>query len=238
MGKVIIYWLGANTSDNIDISVNGNLCSSINANVPHTVVLEDINLDDKLKFSMGSVKCTQKVKNMRYLCFNLEYDNIHNSLKCYNVKKHKDDMSVSDNLGEWFDRNVSSVIFTILFIVGIGIVGGIVYGGYKFFGFDKEEYLSNNNPPQPDISYWNGTWSTPEGIMEYTFNSATMKVHVRLLNGVEYDKDYAMIPDGSGVCFYDYSGESVSIVNKDGELYRKNLTTGVVTEVGIKLIHK
>jgi len=133
----------------------------------------------------------------------------------------------------WFDKHFGSIAVTAMIVIGICVIGGIVYGGYKFFGFDEEYEYTNHK----DISYWDGTWSSPEGKMVYTFNSATRRVHVSLLNGIEYDKDYEMIPDGSGICFYEYNGECVSIINPKGDLYSKNLSTGIVQEVGIKLIH-
>ena len=143
-----------------------------------------------------------------------------------------------------------------IYAIAVSLVCVIVY--FFFFNFNDrslkncEEYDSYTSTSSTNPSYWVGTWTSDGGQIvdsegnyrshksnnpiTFTFNSNTMTVHVNL-KGIEYDKEWAIIPDGSGVAFFDINGETVSILAPDGKWYCKDLNTGRVSAAGMILRH-
>ena len=142
--------------------------------------------------------------------------------------------------------------YPMMFLPIIAIIflaGWFLYSEVLSDSNDSYTSTSSTNP-----SYWVGTWTSDGGQsvdregnyrshksdnpITFTFNSNTMTVHVNLGSmDVEYDKEWAIIPDGSGVTFFDINGETVSILAPDGKWYHKDLNTGRVSEVGMILRH-
>ena len=141
-------------------------------------------------------------------------------------------------------------VYLIGCLLGLLIVVAILY--FNGVTFPTQLFTSISSSTKP--SYWVGTWTSDGGAIvdsdgnyqshysdnpiTFTFNSKTMTVHVNLGSiGIEFDKEWAIIPDGSGVTFYDLNGETVSILAPDGKWYSKDLNTGRVSEVGMILKH-
>lgn len=133
----------------------------------------------------------------------------------------------------------------------IGILCAIIIIPLSLSLFNTSDNYSLDSLESKNPQYWEGKWTIskiqrPNGEWEsfkddksFTFDASTMKVHIVTLGGIEMDREWAVIPDGSGVAFkmgvtHD-ANRYVQIIDKDGHWYSRNIDTQELEDCGMIL---
>lgn len=156
--------------------------------------------------------------------------------------------TIWDELKEWCSANshivISLTIVFLLFAIPLG-----------YYGIDSLiNPTSNSYSESIDPKYWEGKWvlsefrtnngewiPRPNSEKSLTFDATTMRVQIVASGGIEINKDWDVIPDGSGVAFKmgvtEEARRWVQILAPNGFMYSKNLDTGELVQDPFRYKH-
>lgn len=156
--------------------------------------------------------------------------------------------TIWDEIKEWCSENshivISLTIVLLIFAVPLGYyaIDSIVNPTSKTYSESQDPKYWEGKWVLTEFRLTNGEWSTrPNSDKSLTFDAATMRVKIVVSEGVEINKDWDVIPDGSGVAFKmgvtTDAKRWVQILAPNGFMYSKNLDTGELIQDPFRYEH-